>query len=705
MKMRYRVSSDIRKIFAATVVSAAILLTACDGDDGAPGAPGAPAGVDIANATEIHAVINTVTIASPPVVNFTLSDGNGNPVKNLPASAISFDIAKLVPGTDGNASAWQSYINQIEEPGVGPGTEPKAQAVTENGASGTLVYNTDGTYTYTFALDIANVTDPVPVSYVPTLTHRVSFEIRGFAPVRNPVYDFRPSDNATTGLFTREIADIDNCNQCHENLALHGGARFELQECVTCHNPGSADANSGNTVDMTVMTHRIHYGEDLPSVQAGANYCIYGFMDFIHCYGDVVYPQDIRNCSGCHDADDPNTPDAANWYEHPTDAACGACHDDVNFVTGENHGPGIPADNTQCIGCHASNPASAIEVRQAHRRLAVEGAANYQFNILEVLFMGPGSAPTVRFSVTDPLNNDARYDLDNDANLKASPLRFYVAWSTVDYSNAGESLVNSQPVATDVYDNGVLQASGNGDLTYSLTLGSVAPTATGSGIVTFEGFVADAVGDLPVTTAFKYFGITDDPMMPAPRRASVDIARCNDCHELTSFHATRNDSIESCQVCHIADAARGGNLSRGPMDMKQFLHRKHAVDDILYPQRISNCLACHTDDGFYPVSAVSGVLATSVNRGVDATDPTDNNRITANSAACGVCHTSADAVLHMVQNGGSFDACQEADGSIRERIDFCGTGGDKSGAPTLETCVTCHDAGRSADVSPAHHLD
>jgi hypothetical protein len=59
----------------------------------------------------------------------------------------------------------------------------------------------------------------------------------------------------------------------------------------------------------------------------------------------------------------------------------------------------------------------------------------------------------------------------------------------------------------------------------------------------------------------------------------------------------------------------------------------------------------------------------------------------------------------MVQNGASFDSCQEADGTVRERVDFCGTGGDKSGALALETCVTCHDAGRSADIARAHHLD
>jgi OmcA/MtrC family decaheme c-type cytochrome len=376
----------------------------------------------------------------------------------------------------------------------------------------------------------------------------------------------------------------------------------------------------------------------------------------------------------------------------------------VDFVTGENHGPGIPADNTQCIGCHAADPDSAIEVRQAHRMPAVERAANYRFNIETIDFAGAGTAPSVTFSVTDPLSDDTPYDLANDAELKASPLSFFVAWDTVDYSNAGNGADNARPEQTFVYDNGNLQASDNGDYTYTLELGTVAPGTTGSGVVTFEGTVGNGDEAVPVTTAFRYFGITDDPMQPVARRTSVDIERCNDCHEITAFHGTRIDSIESCQVCHVADAARGGDPSRGPMDMKHFLHRNHAVDDIKYPQRTDNCLACHTGEGFYPVPNDTGVLATSTNRGVLPADPTDNNRISPNSAACGVCHETGDARAHSVQYGGSFDACQETDGTLRARVDVCGPGGDKTGALVLETCSVCHGPGNSADVGVAHGL-
>ena len=139
------------------------------------------------------------------------------------------------------------------------------------------------------------------------------------------------------------------------------------------------------------------------------------------------------------------------------------------------------------------------------------------------------------------------------------------------------------------------------------------------------------------------------------------------------------------------------------MDMKHFLHRKHAVDDIRYPQRISNCKACHTNDGFYPVSAFSGVLATSTNRGTVTTDPTDNNRMTPNSAACGVCHSTSGS--HFDRHGGSLDACQEADGTLRVRVDFCGPGGNKTGALLEERCANCHGAGRFSDTAVVHGLD
>ena len=110
--------------------------------------------------------------------------------------------------------------------------------------------NGDGTYSYTFAqalTDYAGGPD-----YDETKTHRLGVEIRtnrgGFMPENTPAnnapYDFVPAGGPPT--FERLIVDNDTCNACHDNLEFHGEARFDVEYCVTCHNPSSID---GDTVD------------------------------------------------------------------------------------------------------------------------------------------------------------------------------------------------------------------------------------------------------------------------------------------------------------------------------------------------------------------------------------------------------------------------------------------------------------------------
>ena len=64
-----------------------------------------------------------------------------------------------------------------------------------------------------------------------------------------------------------------------------------------CHESYSFDAQSGNSIDLKVMIHKIHSGETLPSVEAGGFYGIFGFGNTFTDFSDVVYPQDKRNCT------------------------------------------------------------------------------------------------------------------------------------------------------------------------------------------------------------------------------------------------------------------------------------------------------------------------------------------------------------------------------------------------------------------------
>ena len=72
------------------------------------------------------ATIDSVEIASPPVVEFTVKDSNGNPAVGIAEGVVWFTIAKLVPADpsfNGGLAYWQSYVNRIETP-----TEGKTQA-------------------------------------------------------------------------------------------------------------------------------------------------------------------------------------------------------------------------------------------------------------------------------------------------------------------------------------------------------------------------------------------------------------------------------------------------------------------------------------------------------------------------------------------------------------------------------------------------
>ena len=103
--------------------------------------------------------------------------------------------------------------------------------------------------------------------------------------------------------------------------------------------------------DLEVMIHKIHRGSGLPSVQAGKRYIIYGRNESVNDFSTVVFPQDVRNCTKCHDPSNPATPDAHRVFDQPTIQACGACHDDVNFATGAGHPGGAQADNSMSARC------------------------------------------------------------------------------------------------------------------------------------------------------------------------------------------------------------------------------------------------------------------------------------------------------------------------------------------------------------------
>ena len=607
------------KFLLATII-AIFLLIGCSGDDGeqGPAGPPGPPGISVApTATNLNITVDSVSIQSPPVVNFTVTNEDDFGFPGLTTGDLRFTIAKLMPGVNGSPSSWQSYIVTSETAAIGPGTGSTVlQATREN--NGRLIDHQDGSYTYTFATDIANVACPIaPVdggcvdiqgnvidlSYQPSLTHRLVIQTRGNLPMVNGIHTFRPDGNPITT--SKEIVNISKCNECHNELEAHD-ARIEAKYCVTCHNPGSIDAQSTNTVDFKVMIHRIHQSVDLPSVVGGGTYSIYGYNpatfqgDREYDFSNIVFPQDTRNCTKCHDGTDPTTPQGDAW-QIPSIMACGSCHDDVNFSDGTNHDGGTQTDAT-CLTCHRTDGTglakSTSEAHEIPEQLAREA---FQFNIEDV---SGGATPSIQFSITDPTFNPPgpgpggtprRYDItDDEFTGPGARLALIIGWGitddpVIDFNNTGGTTNNGFPIFKDtaaqpISINPVDACDGtpiadwsctpdspeNG--IYTLTKASPLPaSATGTGRVGFEGHVAaDFDGDNTFDDEVAVKSVVQDFVITGtltPRRQVVDIAKCNNCHDFLSLHGgNRNDEPAICVICHNPNAT---DIGRRPVDVNE----------------------------------------------------------------------------------------------------------------------------------------
>ena len=266
-------------------------------------------------------------------VRVTIVDSNDLALDRLGAVtpgpvSMSF-IAAYIPA---GQSQYVSYTTSVSKPTLNLTMPPQTQAANDSG--GTFATNSIGDYTYTFktkapATFDATVTTSIGVSAQRDLSAYGTFD--EWSETGNDVFNFVPNGSPVT--VTRSIATTADCNQCHDPLIGHGGSRLKVELCIMCHSPQTINADTGLTMDMKVLIHKIHMGSSLPSVIAGTPYRIWhrgAWSDF----STVVFPQDVRNCTTCHGAD---APQADNYKTNPSAVACTSCHDDVNLATGVNH--------------------------------------------------------------------------------------------------------------------------------------------------------------------------------------------------------------------------------------------------------------------------------------------------------------------------------------------------------------------------------
>jgi OmcA/MtrC family decaheme c-type cytochrome len=547
-------------------------------------------------------------------------------------------------------------------------------------SGGTFTDNAVGDYTYTFATKAPKGFDVTATHTIGVAAQRDLSEFMTYdewTETSNDTYNFVPNGSKVTTI--RSVVPTSACNQCHDPLIGHGGSRNTVEMCILCHTPQTINPDTGLTQDMPVLIHKIHMGQNLPSVKAGTPYRIWhrgAWSDF----SDVAFPSgtdELQTCTVCHQ----NAPQADNYKTVPTQAACGACHDDVNFATGKNHSSGniVQLDDHQCNYCHI--PQGTIEYDNSIVGAHTVGTRSSQlpgvkFTIVRVDNAKPGQKPTVTFTVKDGKGNTVDITTMSSLSLvMAGPTTDYNGYTSEDARKA--TLTGGQ---------------------FAYTFATALPaSAAGTYVVGIEGYnnvtiypgtaKTQTVRDVGFNQVF-YFSV--DGSKVAARRQVVNQATCTGCHNKMMFHGGFRQNIEYCVVCHNPQMTDSAMRAKGDtpesINFKTMIHKIHTgadlatqftvmghgnsvnnYNDVGYVGDRRDCSQCHlpgTNQVPLPAGAASQVA------------PRDYlNPLPPTAGACLSCHTTQAAAAHAAINI----------------------------SPTLgEACAACHSTTSEASVDKVH---
>ncbi len=654
--------------------------------------------------------INSAQISSAGAitVTYSLADPNGLPLDATGATTpgvISLAyVASYIPNGQEQYVAYTT--SSVTGAVLGTITRPDF----ELGSPATQV--APGQYTYTFQA-------VAPAGFDPTVTTTVAVDgNRDLTPFNLPIsyagttFNFVPNGGVVT--VTRDVIRTASCNTCHDQLAFHGGYANGMEMCVLCHQPQNADPVTGNSLDLKVMAHAIHMGSQLPSVAGtattpGVPYQIAGYMGSLTDFSTVIDPANPQRCGVCH-SQTTGAAQATAFLTEPTRAACGACHNNVNFATGANHPGGFQTDDTQCADCHIPQGETPFDasILGAH---VVPGdtPAAYPLNpdtlissvvvtITGVTNTNAGQNPTVAFTLND-INGNAL------ALSALSALQFTMAGPTTDYgyTSFGSDVTTPGYVGEDGTQG---TCDGSGNCTYTF-MHAIPAAATGSYAIGAEAVRQENV--LPNTNAAQtvetgspnpvvYFSV--DGSAVAPRRTVVGESNCNQCHVDLVLHGNRRNNPQYCVMCHNPSDTDFSEIPAGvtpqTINMAVMVHRIHDgvnvvpaggspyiiygyggsinnFSGILYPAMstagdapyLQNCSLCHTNGS-------EQNLPVGLNAVVDPQGWI--NPIQPTSSACSGCHVSKAESSHFLANTNSLG----------------------------ESCTVCHAAGAEFAVDAVH---
>jgi OmcA/MtrC family decaheme c-type cytochrome len=288
-------------------------------------------------------------VGDTPTVNFKLTCERSAPTSACPTGGIVSDLQ-----TNSNLSG--SLVSS------GPSTD-RQRIYGPNGTvniktTGTLTFNMGtGLYTYVFPTPIPAQAFPplnnptatprpnVSGSYTVYLYVTEQFSNPSFRDYASVVQDFNlVVGGVSAPARPRQVISNAACNSCHIETALHGTTRRDPEACGVCHTNGAQDRIEGGTgiscttddqcpghalgweacrgtpgvctiiqdptpnitIKFPILVHKIHFARLLEGY-AERNDIVFpgqlayvGFQNNVVNLSEILFPQDVRNCTKCH---------------------------------------------------------------------------------------------------------------------------------------------------------------------------------------------------------------------------------------------------------------------------------------------------------------------------------------------------------------------------------------------------------------------
>src|SRR3990170_4156477 len=566
----------------------------------------------------------------PVTVNFTFAASDANGVDITPSidlrtksgsgindnlAFVSFLLAKMVPGTNGGADEWNGFVLTPGASGSGP-----FRANRPDGAAGAVFTGTPatGVYSYTFPTTAVRVSDgyadnvlvragtqfsignpntlnTATLNLFTTDTYYHTTSRR--RPAANAFLDVVPPVGGGTGAIpapgaypAKNDVSTSACNVCHDPLAIHGGGRREYKFCQICHNAkleiaGNPAGGGWDNANLVNLVHKIHnHTPNTPGLVQN--------IGELGNFSEVTYPQDIRNCTRCHQGTDADNT-YANWQNRPTRTGCGSCHVNVNFATGGGQGIGsIQPTDANCVFCHPPS-GTLLAIKEAH---ATENATpnnpqlpgtlvSFEYGIDNVTVDEGTNVATIKFWIKKDgaFVNLGSTTITRPSGFSGGP-SFLFAYALpqdgvaepLDYNNLGRTA--GQPESLSIIGLPIVAFDNVGFTQYSVQRANAFPVGAQMRAVALQGYFtqtngADVDGIPGLDNAGRHTLSAAKPVTgDRVRRVAVESGYtnsnnpitgtpvgCLECHEIFEGHGgNRVSNAQVCVMCHNPNLSSSG---------------------------------------------------------------------------------------------------------------------------------------------------